>query len=286
MPPASPQDASHVGPVDDIDAILSDAERLCRTIAGDDLETVPVYLLPQSRLPVGLATKHHYAFTHPRADLIYREHIPMWRGRGPCAVINDLGIAEDFEVDDHAYVITALVLHELAHMLDRPALFDQQGCDDPNRLKFDAMVLAETSQRAALGGVPAYWGHGPSFLRIAIHLAYRACRAGFAVRPAGVVATSRLGLSPMAGYEETLGDEPRRLRHSSLRQLAVTPPPHAFTRQWRTDLRRFQDQTASNPECPYEHCVVLREDGRDAATASGAETGTLSRTRRGDRLRQ
>ncbi len=111
-----------------------------------DLGSKPLYLLALSQLPVGLGTQHHYAFTHPRADLMYRDHIATWLGRGPCAVINDIGIVEDFAPADHEYAIISIVLHELAHILDRPLLFDQQDCDDPDRLLFDALILTDASK--------------------------------------------------------------------------------------------------------------------------------------------
>jgi hypothetical protein len=135
---------------------LLKAECLCRTIAHRDLGETPLYLLAQSQLPIGLGTQHHYAFTHPRADMMYRNHIATWLGRGPCAVINDIGIAEDFDPSDVEYATIGVVLHELAHVLERPALFDEQDCDDPDRLQFDALVLTDASKRPNRSDVPMY----------------------------------------------------------------------------------------------------------------------------------
>lgn len=240
MTPETEQNATagHTGV--HVDPILAKAQSLCRTIAYRDLGETPLYLLAQSKLPVGLSTQHHYAFTHPRADLMYRDHIAPWFGRGPCAVINDIGIVEDFAPEDHEYAIIGIVLHELAHILDRPALFDEQDCDDPDRLLFDAMVLAEASKHPFRSDVPMYFGHGPSFVRIAIHLAYRATQAGFDIKPAGIVATHRLGLSPTAAYEDALGDEPHRCLDSGFRELLATEPPTEFTQLWAADMHRYQ----------------------------------------------
>jgi hypothetical protein len=228
----------HVG--GHVGQILAKAERLCRIVAGRDLGSTPLYLLAQSQLPVGLSTQHHYAFTHPRADLMYRDHIDSWLGRGPCAVINDIGIAEDFAAEDHEYAIIGIVLHELAHILDRPALFDEQDCDDPDRLQFDALVLTDASKRPSRSDLPMYFGHGPSFLRIVIHLAYRATHAGFDIKPAGIVAAHHLGLSPTAAYEDTLGDEPHRCLDLGFRALLATEPSTEFTQLWAADMHRYQ----------------------------------------------
>lgn len=153
--------------------------------------------------------------------MLYRDHIATWLGRGPCAVVNDIGIAEDFDPVDIEYATIGVVLHELAHVLERPALFDEQDCDNPDRLQFDALVLADASKRPSRSDLPMYFGHGLSFLRIAIHLAYRATKAGFDIKPAGIVAAHHLGLSPTAGYEDTLGDEPHRCLDRGFRALAV-----------------------------------------------------------------
>jgi len=220
--------------------ILAKAQSLCRTIAHRDLGVTPLYLLAQSHLPIGLGTQHHYAFTHPRADVMYRDHIDPWLGRGPCAVVNDIGIAEDYLPEDLEYAIIGIVLHELAHILDRPALYDANDCDDPARLQFDARVLTDVSQRAARSDLPLYFGHGPSFIRAVIHLAYRATLAGFEIKPAGIFASHRLGLSLIGEYEDALGDEPHRQRDSEFRALLATEPPYEFTQQWAADMHRYQ----------------------------------------------
>jgi hypothetical protein len=240
MTPESLPDApvGHVG--DHVGQILAKAERLCRSVAGRALGATPLYLLAQSQLPVGLSTQHHYAFTHPRADMLYRDHIATWLGRGPCAVINDIGIAEDFDPVDIEYATIGVVLHELAHVLERPALFDEQDCDDPDRLQFDALVLTDASKRPSRSDRPLYFGHGPSFIRIAIHLAYRATLAGFDIKPAGIVAAHRHGLSPIAAYEDVLGDEPHRCLDMGFRALLASEPPIEFTQHWAADMNRYQ----------------------------------------------
>jgi hypothetical protein len=171
---------------------------------------------------------------------MYRDHIDPWLGRGPCAVVNDIGIAEDYPAEDLEYAIIGIVLHELAHILDRPALYDERDCDDPDRLQFDAMVLTDVSQRAARSDLPLFFGHGPSFIRFVIHLAHRATLAGFDIKPAGLFASHRHGLSPIGAYEDALGDEPHRHLDWSFRALVATAPPIEFTQQWAADMHRYQ----------------------------------------------
>lgn len=234
--PNAPVD--HVG--GHVGLILAKAQSLCRTIAHRDLGVTPLYLLEQSQLPIGLGTQHHYAFTHPRADAMYRNHIDPWLGRGPCAVVNDIGIAEDYLAEHIEYATIGVVLHELAHILDRPALYDERDCNDPERLQFDAMVLSDVSQRPAHSDLPLYFGHGPSFIRIGIHLAHRATLAGFEIKPAGLFASHRHGLSPIGTYEDALGDEPHRHLDTSFRALVDSAPPTEFTQHWAADMNRYQ----------------------------------------------
>lgn len=228
----------HTGP--DVRRILDDAQRLCRQLAGPELGSTPLYFIPQSQLPVGLDTKHHYAFTHPRADLMYREHITPWLGRGPCAVINDIAIEEDYGTEDLEYLLHCAALHEFAHILDRPTLYNG---DDYNaaRIHFEALVLNDCSKRASpLVEVPLYYGHGPSFIRLVIHLAYRASRIGFDVRPAGIFAAHHLGLSPVCMYADALGDETYRCLELSFRELLETYPDVEFMQLWDADMNRYE----------------------------------------------
>jgi len=227
---------------------LTDAESLCRRIAGPDLGSLPLYLLEQSKMPVGLGTTYHYAFYFPHADLIYQDYIADWRGRGPCVVINDIGIAEDFESIDHEYVVTGIVLHELGHVLDRPMLFDEQAYEDSERRQFDALVITDASKRPSRSDVPMYFGHGANFIRIVIHLAYRASLAGFEISPAGIAATHRLGLSPIASYADALGDEPHRYLDLELRALVSHEPPDEFVQRWTADMNRYQSRFPDTKE--------------------------------------
>jgi hypothetical protein len=151
---------------------------IATAMAAGDLAGRPLYLLRQSRMSTDLGTRHHYAFTHPRADLIYREYIANWLGRGPCAVVNDLAIVEDYEPQDQEYVTVCKVLHELAHIIDRPVIHERASdsvCAE--RVVFDGLVLAEVSKRPLRSDLPLYFGHELSFIRAVLHLAYRATAA-------------------------------------------------------------------------------------------------------------
>lgn len=225
-----PQDATGGHPCDDSADPWQQAERLCRTVARQDLAGVPLYILPQSQMTIDLGTAHHYAFTTPRADLMFRDQIDPWLGRGPCIVVNDVVLAEDIDPIDLTYVTLNCVLHELAHILDRPALYAEESGDTPERMQFARLVAIDALSRPPRVDLPAYFGHEASFIRIAIHLAYRATLAGFDTKPAGIFHGHRHGLSSAACYEEALGDEPQSMASLATREIKTIQPPADFSK--------------------------------------------------------
>lgn len=121
MIPRSPQDATGANLGDDSANLWQQVERLCRAVAGRELAGVPLYIPPQSQMTVDLGTAHYYGLTTPRTDLIFRDQIDPWLGRGPCILFNDVGLSEDFDPMNLPYVALNCLLH-----MARPAV---RGCD-------------------------------------------------------------------------------------------------------------------------------------------------------------
>lgn len=241
----SQQDATHAKLCDHS---WQRAERLAKTLAEGDLAGRPLYLLRQSRMPTDLGTSHHYAFTHPRADLIYRDHISNWLGRGPCAVINDMAIVEDYEPQDQEYATVCVTLHELAHIIERPG-FHEKASDSvcSERVVFDGLVLAEVSKRPQRADLPLYFGHELSYIRAVLHLAYRATTAGYSVAAAGIFNGCKHGLSPTAEYVESIGDEPEQLASTPIGQILASPPPVNMANLWLADMERYSRRFNNQP---------------------------------------
>jgi hypothetical protein len=223
------------------------AERLCYAVAGRDLGDTPLYVVRQSTLPAGqFAGQHHYAFTTPSLDLYLREHIRDYRGRGPCMLLNDLGMVEDWEGEDLAYLVLTSTLHELAHILDRPALFADRSGVDPDKLLFESLVVADATKRPVRSDLPARYGHEASFIRIAVHLGHRASLAGVRIAPTAICGGLRYGLSHASDYQEALGDEPMLCSGMLFRDIAATEPPLAFRTLWATDFVSYHDRLRSH----------------------------------------
>jgi len=236
---------------DDMAKILADAEALCRAVAGRDLEGVPLYLVPQSILPPECGSGDHcYAYTLGSLDLYLRDHIPGYRGRGPCVVINDIALAENYAGEDLEYFTQTTLIHELAHVLDRPAVYEDRTGVDPNKLKFEALVVAHITAKPIREEIPRYHGHEAKFIRICLHLCYRAQQLGFDIYHVAVCAGYRYGLSHASHYLEALGDEPARCMGMLFRDILATEPPPAFSSLWCDDFiayhKRFPLQKGSD----------------------------------------
>jgi hypothetical protein len=212
---------------------------LCRTVAGPDLANLPLYIVPQSRLAeLGFADDLH-GVTCLSLDLFVREYLEDYRGRGLAMVINAYAIRDCSHPDDVEYIVFATVLHELAHILERPASYAERTPDeDPLRIRFDALTIAHATRQPWPADVPAYHGHDHVFIRTCLHLAYRAQQAGIAICPNVFCAGRGYGLYPATSYERALGDEPEQLRHLKFQELLAIEPPAAFTALWQDDVER------------------------------------------------
>ncbi len=226
----------------DIDALMARAVCLCRAVAPLDLAGAPLYIVRQSRLPEHLGGKAVCdGFTCPRLDLYLREAIgPAWQGRGPCMVINDTDFGRLDAPDAECHML-ATVLHELAHILERPPV-DRAGEDmDEAKLIFESLCVGHAVSRETPPDETAapFQNHGLRFIRAALHLRHRAQAAGVLVTLSGCCAGRRYGLSHLNLYRKALGDEPARLAGLAIRDILRTPYPKAFRRLWAADVAHW-----------------------------------------------
>ncbi len=244
-------------PVAHVATLLDRAEALCRAVAGRDLGETPLYIVAQSALPLGYyAGDYHGAFTVASLDIYLRDHIPNYRGRGPCMVINDLMLAEMYETEDQEYLTQQFALHELGHILNRPALFEDRTGVDPNKLLFESLVVADCTKRPPRDDIPLYHGHEIDFIRIALHLCYRAQQVGFDACHASLCAGYRYGLSHASLYLESLGDEPAHCADMLFSDIRATEPPQAFSSLWCDDYIAYH-KIPRNPGVSHERDNAL-----------------------------
>lgn len=172
----------------------------------------------------------------PRLVSAGRDRTPV---AGPRAgvVVNDLVLREDCGEFWEPFFL-ATFLHELAHVVERPEPAPVSVPMEPQRLRFEALVLADATARPVAVRVapvvdPA---HGPRFVRAALHLRHRAGRHGVRVGPGLVFDARGRGLSHANAYRAALGDEPVRMAHAAIRDVLAAPLPEPFARLWADDV--------------------------------------------------
>ena len=89
-------------------------------------------------------------------------------------------MAEDLDPEDLKYATHAVVLHELAPILDREVLCDERRVEQVEKIHFESLVVANATRQSPRSELPPNTGHGPCFLRLVVYLAHRANVAGFA----------------------------------------------------------------------------------------------------------
>lgn len=227
--------------------IIAFAQSLCRTIAPRDLADVPLYIVRQSQISSEFGNAEGCdGYTTPSLDLYLRGRLGnRWFGRGPCMVINDTALLDDCHPDDLDHVTLGVVLHEFAHILDRDALYAERKHVDRQRLKFESLVIADASSRPKPKvEVPAYFGHGESFIRTALHVRHRAFHNHMDVAPSQLCAGRRYGLSHAQRYAEALGDEPEQFADRTFREIRSAKPPPKFLSVWADDVAAYHESVS------------------------------------------
>lgn len=238
--------------------LCAHAEALCRRVAPD-AATGAFYVVLRSDLPPEYqgGDGGALALTSRHLDLMLRptlERQRRWRGRGPAVLLDPAEIAagaarrpRPTRVRIFPPVAMGIVLHELAHIIDAGPREDAEP--DRDLVEFGRLILAADLTGAAPPtngpGADVPWrGHEAPFIRIAMHLAYRAQATGVDVRPDDVFAAADYGLSATRHYHAALGDEPERLADVDYATIVDAAPPAAFAALWRADVERWH---AANP---------------------------------------
>jgi hypothetical protein len=218
-------------------------EAFLRALAPRDLDGQPLYVVLRSQIDddrvdclngcrayTGFATDLHLQSWLERAG--------RWRGRGPAMLIYDQKFCCETSMQ-------ATAIHELAHILERElnafntVPLEEWPADSRHYLSLD--YSAQNPQDCRPSSEPAWYQHGAEFIRVGIHLTFRAYAAGFPIGAAmPLIAGEAYGLSPIHDYAEALLSEMEGFPQPPLRSLANRPPPRAFA-------ELFERDTA--PEC-------------------------------------
>jgi hypothetical protein len=132
-----------------------------------------------------------------------------------------------------------VLLHEAAHLLpyrapqpapDVPESVElaalAEWCSDPDRFGYELPRIH-----------PAWHpGHGREFIRVALHLWWRAALAGVFTDFTRLCGGAVYSLSPAFAYWRALGNEPVLMKDATFAEILATPEPEAFREWWRADL--------------------------------------------------
>ncbi len=152
------------------------------------------------------------------------------------------------------YKLRGTLLHERAHdeIAERPVTHL------PTELQRMQAALAEVNLKYATVGdntaMPAWFiHHGAPFIRLAMHLHFRAWRAGYDIGlPEMNVAGELYDLSPAWAYRHALGDEPRRMLGRTLAEIAAEPFPADFKSLFRADFAEWSKRREAERRKPTE----------------------------------
>jgi hypothetical protein len=166
-------------------------------------------------------------------------------------VVNDTDYTDTMDAIDVENDFFSVVVHELANILERPRRIEPAPNPDAGYLQFEALCLGHSVAREMTETEEAFAfvGHGKNFLRIVLHLQYRAQQAGIWLTPFRLCGYRIFDLSHANRYREALGDEPQRMTRASFQEILAIPEPSRFLRLWTDDL---------------EHRSILRSTPKEA----------------------
>lgn len=249
--------------------------RLARAIAPSDLQTFPLYIVLVSEIPAAAQGGGYHGMTLANAGPDLRGIIGKgWRGIGPVIVLNDiftvpveacilaaaLGATcrnlEDFAKPIYFRVLSAILLHELTHVLEDAATYGKTctpvsaDTSEPAEPDHNVPILAAAAQEGPAGISEHYARvpllcHGWRFHRIAAHVVYRARRSGTSIMPREVVNSPYYGLLPLDDYLQALGDEPAWLAELSFAEIGQMSPPAAFRELWTRSVEQWRATTTA-----------------------------------------
>ena len=223
----------------DIENLIADAKELCYRVAPAELANSPLWVIPQTNLPPMLGRYTVcYGYTSPSLDMHLHHTFADWQGiRGPVIVLGNLNIERDFPARTYNKML-GTTLHELAHILERPSLFQPRPYNQ-QYIRAEAIRIAEAVSRDEEGDgtTPPWTTHESRFMRIAYHLRHRAARLGYDIRPDEVYSTERYGMSPAAKYANAIKPEAEH----ALRRNVPTDLLDGSTAKFQGDLRSRQN---------------------------------------------
>ncbi len=243
----------------EVPELCATAEALIRAVAAPDLrDRVPVYIVAASAMSDKLLDPLTAACTSPHMCWALRDHLgDRWAGQGPAAVMSDGVIIRE---GGCAYVarFLGLALHEMAHALPLLKRIRRIKMSDQEIALYKAWALLDNEEDTAaqLDAKHAdhakamddlYEHHAPeTFLRVLLHLRYRAVRLGFNL-PTNDLVVCWDGCAPdqYAWLLQETG-EFEALKDATVKEILKAPLPPKYAKQCQADRADFIARSGRN----------------------------------------
>lgn len=244
--------------------VLRSLENWTEKLFSRELDGQPCYILRSDELHRDdLPDGQFFAFTGALASERHENLLRArnrWRGRGFAAVFSPHGLRMSANRQCH------LVIHELAHFIQLN-LFR-------TRYPLSAEVVAKANQtpvslsnstadaptvsfwESRLGRCPpwVFGDHGVDFIRLALHLGYRADLQGFPFQESfAALAGEQYGLSHPAKYRAALSAELSSRRWDPLAEIVASPPPSELHLLFLRDMVEWSSRGINHETPPIEN---------------------------------
>jgi len=157
-----------------------------------------------------------------------------WDGRRPAVALNRQFIAQlARERAEHPSRLTlAVSIHEAAHALDNPEPYYSEPAGSSERQGRITKLALTLKPPGIVTAACPWFGHGPRWWRLLLHIAWRAERLTGINLPPAMLSLGRYELPPPAVIRRAFGSEPHRFRHLSIEAIKARAYPRAFRKLW------------------------------------------------------
>lgn len=152
-------------------------------------------------------------------------------------MVNDDALQREFADSFHSKLL-GTVVHELAHVLERPSPYRPRPDADATKLRTEGKQVVQFVSTDEEVATP-WLGHEARFLRIAMHLWYRAKLHHVHLWPTEIVVSDYCALSPANFYAIATEKEAKHMADATFREICKQKLPDAFRRVWTRDVTHW-----------------------------------------------
>ena len=158
-----------------------------------------------------------------------------WQGLGPIIALDFPAIEEAADPGAFERCCLSVLLHEVAHVLPPPPPMADLP-KTPRLKKLQLEVMASTTKAHEVQPGSTRDGHGPAFIRRALHLYVRAAALGYSIPLGGLLGSSNPYRQREEFYLPWVLPEALRMMAANFATIEATPPPPALVELVQADV--------------------------------------------------